>query len=103
MERYLESKGKLNAFQGAYVKYTGLNWLKERDASLRYLFERGLPGRQKLLRFLATVAKGKRHMLGFPELTRGQAWTLTPAGHSEERHIAEHELYQERSGSHSCE
>lgn len=32
MERYLESKGKLNAFQVAYEKYTGLNWLKERDA-----------------------------------------------------------------------
>ena len=32
MERYLESKGKLNVFQTAYEKYTGLNWLKERDA-----------------------------------------------------------------------
>ena len=37
MERYLESKGKLNAFQAAYEKYTGLNWLKERDA---YQFNR---------------------------------------------------------------
>jgi hypothetical protein len=37
MERYLESKGNLNAFQTAYEKYTGLNWLKERDA---YQFNR---------------------------------------------------------------
>ena len=37
MERYLESKGKLNAFHAAYEKYTGLNWLKERDA---YQFNR---------------------------------------------------------------
>jgi hypothetical protein len=28
MERYLESKGKLNAFQVAYQKYTGMNWLE---------------------------------------------------------------------------
>src|SRR3984893_18974405 len=32
MERYLESKGKLKAFQIAYEKHTGLDWLKERDA-----------------------------------------------------------------------
>src|SRR5260370_34449281 len=37
MERYLESKGKLKAFQAAYEKHTGLNWLKERDA---YQFNR---------------------------------------------------------------
>ena len=37
MERYLESKGKLKAFQTAYEKHTGLNWLKERDA---YQFNR---------------------------------------------------------------
>jgi hypothetical protein len=37
MERYLESKSKLQAFQAAYEKYTGLNWVKERDA---YQFNR---------------------------------------------------------------
>jgi hypothetical protein len=37
MERYLDSKGKLSAFQGAYEKHTGLLWLKERDA---YQFNR---------------------------------------------------------------
>lgn len=37
MERYLESKGKLKAFQTAYEKHTGLVWLKERDA---YQFNR---------------------------------------------------------------
>jgi hypothetical protein len=37
MERYLESKGKLKAFQAAYEKYTGLDWLQERDA---YQFNR---------------------------------------------------------------
>ncbi len=37
MERYLESKGKLKAFQAAYEKYTGLDWVQERDA---YQFNR---------------------------------------------------------------
>ena len=37
MERYLESKGKLKAFQTAYEKHTGLVWLTERDA---YQFNR---------------------------------------------------------------
>ena len=37
MERYLESKGKLGAFHAAYEKYTGLEWLRERDA---YQFNR---------------------------------------------------------------
>jgi hypothetical protein len=37
MERYLESKGKLKAFHAAYEKYTGLNWVQERDA---YQFNR---------------------------------------------------------------
>jgi hypothetical protein len=37
MERYLESKGKLTAFHAAYEKYTGLDWVKERDA---YQFNR---------------------------------------------------------------
>ena len=37
MERHLESKGKLKAFHDAYEKYTGLNWLVERDA---YQFNR---------------------------------------------------------------
>ncbi len=37
MERYLESKGKLKAFQVAYEKHTGLNWIAERDA---YQFNR---------------------------------------------------------------
>ncbi len=37
MERYLESKGKLPAFHAAYEKYTGLNWVQERDA---YQFNR---------------------------------------------------------------
>jgi len=37
MERYLESKGKLKAFQTAYEKHTGLNWVQERDA---YQFNR---------------------------------------------------------------
>jgi len=37
MERYLESKGKLKAFQAAYEKHTGLGWIKERDA---YQFNR---------------------------------------------------------------
>jgi hypothetical protein len=37
MERYLESKGKLRAFQAAYEKHTGLNWIAERDA---YQFNR---------------------------------------------------------------
>lgn len=37
MERYLESKGKLKAFQAAYEKHTGLDWAKERDA---YQFNR---------------------------------------------------------------
>ena len=37
MERYLESKGKLKAFHTAYEKYTGLNWVQERDA---YQFNR---------------------------------------------------------------
>jgi hypothetical protein len=37
MERYLESKGKLKAFQAAYERHTGLNWIKERDA---YQFNR---------------------------------------------------------------
>jgi hypothetical protein len=37
MERYLESKSKLKAFQAAYEKYTGLNWVQERDA---YQFNR---------------------------------------------------------------
>jgi hypothetical protein len=32
MERYLESKGKFQAFQEAYRKYTGTEWVKERDA-----------------------------------------------------------------------
>ena len=32
MERYLEAKCKLKAFQAAYEKHTGLDWLKERDA-----------------------------------------------------------------------
>lgn len=37
MERYLESKGKLKAFQTAYEKHTGNNWVVERDA---YQFNR---------------------------------------------------------------
>ena len=37
MERYLESKGKLQAFQDAYRKHTGTEWVKERDA---YQFNR---------------------------------------------------------------
>jgi len=37
LERYLEGKGKLKAFQEAYHKHTGLDWLKERDA---YQFNR---------------------------------------------------------------
>lgn len=37
MERHLESKGKLKAFQAAYEKHTGLNWVAERDA---YQFNR---------------------------------------------------------------
>ena len=37
MERYLESKGKLSAFQQAYERHTGLNWVAERDA---YQFNR---------------------------------------------------------------
>jgi hypothetical protein len=37
MERHLESKGKLRAFQAAYEKHTGLNWIAERDA---YQFNR---------------------------------------------------------------
>jgi len=37
MERYLEQKGKLKAFQDAYEKQTGLNWNAERDA---YQFNR---------------------------------------------------------------
>jgi hypothetical protein len=37
MERYLESKGKLQGFHAAYEKYTGLNWVQERDA---YQFNR---------------------------------------------------------------
>lgn len=37
MERHLESKGKLKAFQDSYEKQTGLNWVKERDA---YQFNR---------------------------------------------------------------
>ncbi len=32
MERYLDGKGKLNAFHAAYEKLTGQSWLKERDA-----------------------------------------------------------------------
>ena len=32
MERYLDSKGKLKAFQAAFEKHTGTNWLTERDA-----------------------------------------------------------------------
>lgn len=32
MERYLDSKGKLKAFQAAFEKHTGVEWLKERDA-----------------------------------------------------------------------
>ena len=32
MERYLESKGKLEAFQAAYEALTGLSWIDERDA-----------------------------------------------------------------------
>ncbi|MCX7392544.1 MAG: BREX system P-loop protein BrxC [Planctomycetales bacterium] len=37
MERHLETKGKLKAFQDAYEKHTGLNWITERDA---YQFNR---------------------------------------------------------------
>jgi hypothetical protein len=37
MERHLESKGKLQAFQDAYKQHTGLDWLSERDA---YQFNR---------------------------------------------------------------
>jgi hypothetical protein len=37
MERYLESKGRFKAFHAAYEKYSGLNWLQERDA---YQFNR---------------------------------------------------------------
>ena len=37
MERYLESKGQLKAFQAAYEKHTGLPWVRERDA---YQFNR---------------------------------------------------------------
>jgi hypothetical protein len=37
LERYLHSKGKLQAFQDAYRKYTGLEWVQERDA---YQFNR---------------------------------------------------------------
>ena len=32
MERYLDSKGKLQAFHAAYEKHTGQNWVRERDA-----------------------------------------------------------------------
>jgi hypothetical protein len=32
MERYLEAKGKLQAFHDAYRKHTGTEWVKERDA-----------------------------------------------------------------------
>jgi hypothetical protein len=32
MERYLESKGKYQAFQSAYERHTGQNWVDERDA-----------------------------------------------------------------------
>lgn len=32
MERYLDSKGKYQAFQSAYEKHTGQNWIDERDA-----------------------------------------------------------------------
>lgn len=32
MERYLDSKGKLEAFRTAYREQTGLDWLQERDA-----------------------------------------------------------------------
>lgn len=32
MERYLEGKGKFEAFQAAYRKHTGNEWLSERDA-----------------------------------------------------------------------
>ena len=37
LERYLAAKGLLQAFHFAYRKYTGLDWLKERDA---YQFNR---------------------------------------------------------------
>src|SRR3954464_12401206 len=37
MERYLEGRGKLQEFQDAYRKYTGLEWVRERDA---YQFNR---------------------------------------------------------------
>jgi hypothetical protein len=37
MERYLESKGKLQAFHAAFEKYTGQSWVNERDA---YQFNR---------------------------------------------------------------
>ena len=37
MERYLEGKGKLEAFHAAYETHTGLEWLRERDA---YQFNR---------------------------------------------------------------
>jgi len=37
MERYLEAKGKLQAFQDAYRKHTGTEWVKDRDA---YQFNR---------------------------------------------------------------
>lgn len=32
MERYLDDKGKLNAFQAAYQELTGQEWVDERDA-----------------------------------------------------------------------
>lgn len=37
MERYLETKGKLEAFRAAYAKHSGNDWLQERDA---YQFNR---------------------------------------------------------------
>jgi hypothetical protein len=37
MERFLESKGKLNSFQQSFKKHTGHEWAKERDA---YQFHR---------------------------------------------------------------
>ena len=37
MERYLESRGQLQAFHAAYEQHTGLNWVHERDA---YQFNR---------------------------------------------------------------
>jgi hypothetical protein len=37
LERYLEGRGKLQGFQDAYRKHTGLEWVRERDA---YQFNR---------------------------------------------------------------